>query len=46
MVLVDNMPYELTDEEALQKAMRQFGDVKFVFIPKDKQEPDRGTGKA
>ncbi|KAL8272676.1 hypothetical protein Esti_003380 [Eimeria stiedai] len=46
VVLVDNLPYEVTDAEPLQAAMAQFGKIKFVFIPKDKADPTRGTGKA
>ncbi|KAL8454581.1 hypothetical protein Emed_000302 [Eimeria media] len=46
VVLVDNLPYEVTDGEALEAAMAQFGKIKFVFVPKDKADPMRGTGKA
>lgn len=46
VVLVANLPYEITDGDALQEAMKQFGEIKFVFVPKDKADPTRGTGKA
>ncbi|KAL8450780.1 hypothetical protein Emag_003068 [Eimeria magna] len=46
VVLVDNLPYEVTDGGALEAAMAQFGKIKFVFVPKDKADPTRGTGKA
>lgn len=46
VVLVENLPYEVTDGGALQEAMKHFGETKFVFFPKDKADPTRGTGKA
>lgn len=46
VVLVENLPYAVTDEGPLKAAMEQFGAVKFVFMPKDKADPTRGTGKA
>ena len=46
VVLVENLPYAVTDEGPLKDAMEQFGTVKFVFMPKDKADPTRGTGKA
>ncbi|OEH79959.1 hypothetical protein cyc_01608 [Cyclospora cayetanensis] len=46
VVLVENLPYEIEDGGSLQEAMQQFGEVKFVFVPKDKACPSRGTGKA
>lgn len=46
VVLVENLPFAVVEGEALQKAMERFGEVKFVFVPRDKVDSTKGTGKA
>ncbi|CDJ62065.1 CWF19-like protein 1, related [Eimeria necatrix] len=46
VVLVENLPFELTEEGPLKKALERFGAIKFIFMPKDKTDPTKGTGKA
>ncbi|PFH32154.1 RNA recognition motif-containing protein [Besnoitia besnoiti] len=45
VVCVCNLPYEV-DDESLERVMGAFGEVKFVYAPRNPEDKSKGTGKA
>ncbi|KEP60221.1 UNVERIFIED_CONTAM: RNA recognition motif-containing protein [Hammondia hammondi] len=45
VVCVCNLPYDV-DDQSLEKVMAAFGEVKFIYAPRNPENKSQGTGKA